>query len=91
MMDLINEQNVEWTSLVQRQSTEIHALRRQHTKEQCDLLRLLLDETQKSQMKEMTERQIRSVDRRWTAEHSIVSLQREERFGIESSPTEYRR
>ena len=58
-MDLINEQNVEWTSLVQRQLTEMNALRRQQTKEQCDTLRLLLDETQKTQMKEMIERHIR--------------------------------
>jgi hypothetical protein len=58
-MDLINEQNVEWTSLVQRQLTEMNALRRQHIKEQCDLLRLLLDETQKTQMKEIIERHIR--------------------------------
>ncbi|CAF4121100.1 unnamed protein product [Rotaria sordida] len=56
-MDLINEQNVEWTSLVQRQLTEMNVLRRQHTKEQCETLRLLLDETQKTQMKELTERQ----------------------------------
>jgi hypothetical protein len=55
-MDLINEQNVEWTSLVQRQLTEINVLRRQHTKEQCDLLRMLLDETQRTQVKEITER-----------------------------------
>lgn len=55
-MDLINEQNIEWTSLVQRQLTEMNGLRRQHTKEQCDLLRLLLDETQKQQIKEMTDR-----------------------------------
>ena len=58
-MDLINEQNVEWTSLVQRQLTEMNTLRRQHTKEQCELLRLLLDETQKIQMKELTDRHIR--------------------------------
>jgi hypothetical protein len=58
-MDLISEQNVEWTSLVQRQLTEMNALRRQHTKEQCDMLRLLLDETQKAQMKELTERHAR--------------------------------
>ncbi|CAF1225722.1 unnamed protein product [Rotaria sordida] len=57
IMDLINEQNVEWTSLVQRQLTEMNVLRRQHTKEQCETLRLLLDETQKTQMKELTERQ----------------------------------
>jgi len=62
-MDLINEQNVEWTSLVQRQLTEMNAVRRQHTKEQCDLLRLLLDETQKTQMKELTERHIREKKR----------------------------
>ncbi|CAF4520706.1 unnamed protein product, partial [Rotaria magnacalcarata] len=31
-MDLISEQNVEWTSLVQRQITEMNTLRRQHTK-----------------------------------------------------------
>ncbi|CAF4478022.1 unnamed protein product [Rotaria socialis] len=35
IMDLISEQNVEWTSLVQRQITEMNTLRRQHTKEQC--------------------------------------------------------
>ena len=58
-MDLINEQNVEWTSLVQRQLTEMNAMRRQQTKEQCDTLRLLLDETQKTQMKEMTDRHAR--------------------------------
>ena len=58
-MDLIKEQNVEWTSLVQRQLTEMNALRRQHTKEQCDLLRILLDETQRTQMKEITERHIK--------------------------------
>ncbi len=58
-MDLIKEQNVEWTSLVQRQLTEMNELRRQHTKEQCDVLRLLLDETQKTQMKELTERHTR--------------------------------
>jgi hypothetical protein len=58
-MDLINEQNVEWTSLVQRQLTEMNAIRRQQTKEQCDTLRLLLDETQKTQMKEMTDRHLR--------------------------------
>ncbi len=58
-MDLIGEQNVEWTSLVQRQLTEMNTLRRQHTREQCDLLRLLLDETQRTQMKELTERHLR--------------------------------
>lgn len=58
-MDLINEQNVEWTSLVQRQLTEMNAIRRQHTKEQCDTLRVLLDETQRTQMKEITERHLR--------------------------------
>jgi hypothetical protein len=58
-MDLINEQNLEWTSLVQRQLTEINAVRRQHTKEACDLLRLLLDETQRTQIKEMTDRHLR--------------------------------
>ena len=58
-MDLINEQNVEWTSLVQRQLTEMNTLRRQHTKEQCDLLRLLLDETQRNQMKDMNDRHAR--------------------------------
>jgi hypothetical protein len=58
-MDLINEQNVEWTSLVQRQLTEMNAMRRQHTKEQCDTLRLLFDETQKTQMKEMIDRHLR--------------------------------
>lgn len=56
-MDLISEQNVEWTSLVQRQITEMNNLRQQHIKEQCDALRLLLDETQKTQMKELVERQ----------------------------------
>jgi len=56
LMDLINEQNNEWTTLVQRQSTEITAVRRQHMKEQCELLRILLDETQKLQTKEITER-----------------------------------
>jgi hypothetical protein len=58
-MDLINEQNVEWTSLVQRQLTEMNTVRRQHTKEQCDLLRLLLDETQKTQVKDITDRHLR--------------------------------
>jgi hypothetical protein len=58
-MDLISEQNVEWTSLVQRQLTEMNAVRRQHTKEQCDLLRLLLDETQRNQIKEVTDRHLR--------------------------------
>ena len=58
-MDLINEQNVEWTSLVQRQLTEMNAIRRQHTKDQCDILRVLLDETQRTQMKEITERHLR--------------------------------
>ena len=37
----------------------MNAVRRQHTKEQCDLLRLLLDETQKTQMKELVERHAR--------------------------------
>jgi hypothetical protein len=60
-MDLINEQNVEWTSLVQRQLTEMNTLRRQHTKEQCELLRLLLDETQRNQMKDMNDRHARYV------------------------------
>ena len=60
-MDLINEQNVEWTSLVQRQLTEMNALRRDHTKEQCDLLRLLLDETQRNQIKDITDRHTRSI------------------------------
>ena len=59
MMDLVHEQNIEWTSLVQRQLTEMNAIRRQHTKEQCDMLRFLLDETQKTQMKELTERHIK--------------------------------
>ncbi|CAF3967869.1 unnamed protein product [Rotaria sp. Silwood2] len=59
LMDLINEQNVEWTSLVQRQLTELNVIRRQHTKEQCDLLLFLLDETQKTQMKEIIERHSR--------------------------------
>ncbi|CAF1262271.1 unnamed protein product [Adineta steineri] len=59
LMDLINDQNVDWTSLIQRQLTEMTTSRRLHTKEQCDLLRILLDETQKTQMKEITERHIR--------------------------------
>ncbi|UJR33563.1 hypothetical protein I4U23_021002 [Adineta vaga] len=59
LMDLINEQNVEWTTLVQRQLIEMNTLRRQHTKEQCDLLRLLLDETQRNQIKEITERHLK--------------------------------
>jgi hypothetical protein len=63
-MDLINEQNVEWTSLVQRQLTEMNALRRQHTKEQCDLLRILLDETQKTQIKEMTDKHSRHLKKK---------------------------
>ncbi|CAF5054545.1 unnamed protein product, partial [Rotaria socialis] len=50
-------QNVEWTSLVQRQITEMNTLRRQHTKEQCEALRLLLEATQKIQTKELVERQ----------------------------------
>ena len=58
-MDLINEQNVEWTTLVQRQLIEMNTLRRQHAREQCDLLRLLLDETQKNQIKEITERHLK--------------------------------
>ena len=58
-MDLSNEQNAEWTSLIQRQLTELNALRRQHMNEECDLLRLLLDEMQKTQMKEMTDRHLR--------------------------------
>lgn len=58
-MDLINEQNVEWTSLVQKQLDEMNTLRRQHTKDQCELLKLLLDETQKNQMKELTEKQMK--------------------------------
>jgi len=57
-MDLISEQNFEWTSLVQRQLTEMNALRRQQVKEQCDTLRLLLEETQKTQMKELTDRHL---------------------------------
>ena len=59
LMDLINEQNVEWTSLIHRQLTEMNILRQQHTKEQCELLRLLLDEIQKTQMKEITDRHLR--------------------------------
>ena len=58
-MDLINEQNAEWTALVQRHLVEMSALRRQHTKEQCELLRILLDDTQKMQAKEINERHIR--------------------------------
>jgi len=58
-MDLINEQNIEWTTLVQRQLIEMNTIRRQHTKEQCDLLRLLLDETQRNQIKEVTDRHLR--------------------------------
>lgn len=58
-MDLINEQNVEWTSLVQRQLTEMNTLRRQQTKEQCEVLRLSLDETQKTQAKELLDRHTR--------------------------------
>ena len=58
-MDLINEQNVEWTTLVQRQLIEMNTLRRQHAREQCDLLRLLLDETQKNQIKAITERHLK--------------------------------
>lgn len=58
-MDLINEQNVEWTSLVQRQLTELNMVRRQYIKEQCDLLISLLDETQKMQIKEITERHLK--------------------------------
>jgi hypothetical protein len=59
MMDLINEQNMEWTSLVQRQLMEMNALRRQQIKEQCETLRILLDETQKTQIKDITERHLR--------------------------------
>ena len=58
-MDLINEQNIEWTALVQRHLMEMNALRRQHTKEQCELLRILLDDTQKMQAKEINERHTR--------------------------------
>ena len=58
-MDLCNEQNAEWTSLVQRQLTEMNTVRRQHTKEQCDLLRMLLDETQRNQIKDVTDRHLR--------------------------------
>ena len=58
-MDLINDQNVEWTSLVQRQLAEMNSLRQQHIKEQCDLLRGLLDETQKSQSKDLMDRHTR--------------------------------
>ena len=58
-MDVINEQNIEWTSLVQRQLTEMNTMRRQHTRDQCDLLRLLLDDLQKSQVKDMTDRHLR--------------------------------
>ena len=61
-MDLIHEQNVEWTSLVQRQLTEMNTVRRQHTKDQCDQLRLLLDETQKAQIKDITDRHLRYSD-----------------------------
>ncbi|CAF4625506.1 unnamed protein product, partial [Rotaria socialis] len=35
----------------------MNTLRRQHTKEQCEALRLLLEETQKIQTKELVERQ----------------------------------
>jgi hypothetical protein len=58
-MDLITEQNNEWTSLVQRQLTEMNTVRRQHTKEQCELLRLLLDDTQKTQIKDISDRHAR--------------------------------
>ena len=58
-MDLINEQNIEWTSLVQKQLSELNAIRQHHAKEQCDLLRSLLDETQKTQMKEIIDRHSR--------------------------------
>ena len=37
----------------------MNTVRRQHTKEQCDLLRLLLDETQRNQIKEVTDRHLR--------------------------------
>lgn len=56
LMDLINDQNTEWTALVQRQSTEMTTLRRHHTKEQCELFRVLLDETQRLQAKEILDR-----------------------------------
>ncbi|CAF0953457.1 unnamed protein product [Adineta ricciae] len=59
LMDLINEQNVEWSLLIQRQLAEMNSLRRQHIKEQCEVLRLLLDETQRSQIKDITDRHIR--------------------------------
>ncbi|CAF1385846.1 unnamed protein product, partial [Didymodactylos carnosus] len=59
LMDLINEQNLEWTQLVQRQLNELHTLRRQHTKEQCDLLRDLLSDTHKTQSKEINDRHSR--------------------------------
>lgn len=58
-MDLINEQNVEWSLHAQRQLAEMNSLRRQHTKEQCEVLRLLLDETQRSQIKDITDRHTR--------------------------------
>lgn len=44
---------------MQRQLTEMNTVRRQHTKEQCDLLRLLLDETQRNQIKDITDRHLR--------------------------------
>ena len=58
-MDLINEQHVEWSLLIQRQLSEMNSLRQQHVKEQCEALRLLLDETQRSQIKDITDRHIR--------------------------------
>ena len=58
-MDLIGEQNVEWTSHVQRQLTEMNTMRRQQTRDQCDLLRVLLDDLQKSQVKDVTDRHMR--------------------------------
>lgn len=56
LMDLINDQNTEWTSLVQRQSNELTSLQRQHMKEQCELFRTLLDETQRLQTKDLNDR-----------------------------------
>lgn len=61
-MDLTNDQSAEWTTLVQRQLNELNSLGKQHTKEKCDLLRSLLDETQTIQTKELMERHTRLID-----------------------------
>ncbi|CAF1328776.1 unnamed protein product, partial [Didymodactylos carnosus] len=59
LMELINEQNLEWTQSIQRQLNELQTLRKHHMKEQCDLLKELLTETQKTQLKEINDRHLR--------------------------------